>query len=278
MRSEAGRAAVGCAPFCGRPPALAAPPRATLPRSWLCSGISGQPDSGERPQAASLPVRFCPPQRSRLPIRRPVDAQSGCLYPPRKDSRRKCAQPIRWPGGRLIAYCAKPNGKIRRVNPKHPEPGNSPRRVQETPISLYHPDSSNFTRVQQEGAGVKRTALGLFREVGVSNGSLKERLVPADSQSRPFVEEAGLRPPAQGCDPALSDNPSPLIQPKCLQCATAVLTPLPRKSGGATLGNRANRVSTPPLRRRGGVVAALDPLGQSSDGLGSHWRGVPRVP
>src|SRR6266702_4330249 len=86
----------------------------------------------------------------------------------------------------------------------------------------------------------------------------------------------GLCPPAQGCDPALSDNPSPLIQPKCLQCATAVLIPLPRKSGGATLGNRANRVSTPPLRRRGGVVAALDTLGHNSDGVGSHWRGVPR--
>src|SRR6266567_3906835 len=55
----------------------------------------------------------------------------------------------------------------------------------------------------------------------------------------------GLCPPAQGCDPALSDNPSPLIQPKCLQCATAVLIPLPRKSGGATLGIRANHVSTP---------------------------------
>src|SRR6266404_9587183 len=50
---------------------------------------------------------------------------------------------------------------------------------------------------------------------------------------------------AQGCDPALSDNPSPLIQPECLQCATAVLIPLPRNSGGATLGYRANRVSTP---------------------------------
>ena len=153
---------------------------------------------------------------------------------------------------------------------------NSPERVQETPINLYHPDSSNFTRVQQERAGVKRTALAvfrdcllqrsrlpiahvttfslrgwrsgkvwLFRKVGVSNGSLNQRLVPADSQSRPFVEEAGLRPPAQGCDPALSDNPSPLIQPKCLQCATAVLIPLPRKSGGATLGYRANGVSTP---------------------------------
>ena len=61
---------------------------------------------------------------------------------------------------------------------------NSPGRVQETPISLYHPDSSNFTRVQQQGAGVKGTALGLFREVGVSNGSHNERLVPADSQSR----------------------------------------------------------------------------------------------
>src|SRR5438034_6426423 len=30
----------------------------------------------------------------------------------------------------------------------------------------------------------------------------------------------GLCPAGQGCDPALSDNPSPLIQPKCLQCAT----------------------------------------------------------
>ena len=29
-----------------------------------------------------------------------------------------------------------------------------------------------------------RLLLGLFREVGVSNGSLNERLVPADSQSR----------------------------------------------------------------------------------------------
>ncbi len=123
---------------------------------------------------------------------------------------------------------------------------NSPERVQETPINLYHPDSSNFTRVQQERAGVKRTALAvfrdcllqrsrlpiahvttfslrgwrsgkvwLFRKVGVSNGSLNQRLVPADSQSRPFVEEAGLRPPAQGCEER------------------------------ATLGNPANRVSTP---------------------------------
>src|SRR6266481_3276793 len=56
---------------------------------------------------------------------------------------------------------------------------------------------------------------------------------------------------AQGCDPALSDNPSPLIQPKCSQCATAVLIPLPRKSGGATLGNRANTRLNP-----NGVVAA----------------------
>src|SRR6266567_8790131 len=40
----------------------------------------------------------------------------------------------------------------------------------------------------------------------------------------------------QGTSPALSDNPSPLIQPKCSQCATVVLIPLPRKSGVATLG------------------------------------------
>ncbi len=41
----------------------------------------------------------------------------------------------------------------------------------------------------------------------------------------------GLCPPAQGCDPALSDNPCPLIQPKCLQCATAVLYPCPERAG-----------------------------------------------
>src|SRR6266700_1042057 len=40
----------------------------------------------------------------------------------------------------------------------------------------------------------------------------------------------------QGSSPSLSDNPSPLIQPKCSQCATVVLIPLPRKSGVATLG------------------------------------------
>src|SRR6266516_4695541 len=40
----------------------------------------------------------------------------------------------------------------------------------------------------------------------------------------------------QGSSPALSDKPSPLIQPKCSQCATVVLIPLPRKSGVATLG------------------------------------------
>src|SRR6266567_8881445 len=40
----------------------------------------------------------------------------------------------------------------------------------------------------------------------------------------------------QGSSPALSDNPSPLIQPKCSQCGTVVLIPLPRKSGVATLG------------------------------------------
>jgi len=39
----------------------------------------------------------------------------------------------------------------------------------------------------------------------------------------------------QGSSPALSENPSPLIQPKCSQCATVVLIPLPRKSGVATL-------------------------------------------
>ncbi len=81
----------------------------------------------------------------------------------------------------------------------------------------------------------------LSKAVGITHNS--------GMPSRPIPK--GFCPPAQGCDPALSDNPSPLIQPKCSQCATAVLIPLPRKSGGATLGNRANTRLNP-----NGVVAA----------------------
>src|SRR6266516_5255868 len=71
----------------------------------------------------------------------------------------------------------------------------------------------------------------------------------------------GLCPPAQGCDPALSDNPSPLIQPKCLQCATAVLIPLPRKSGGATLGTPRQCEPTPSELCPRVSSAATTPLG-----------------
>ena len=54
---------------------------------------------------------------------------------------------------------------------------------------------------------------------------------------------------------------------------------------------RHRRIDTPAQKERGsypgisckprlnpnGVVAALDTLGHNSDGVGSHWRGVPRV-
>src|SRR6266699_459165 len=78
----------------------------------------------------------------------------------------------------------------------------------------------------------------------------------------------GLCHSAQGCDPALSDNPSPLIQPKWSQCATAVLIPLPRKSGGATLGccrrdfqpQRGCVKFPPPSRNPAGVVCLWSTL------------------
>src|SRR6266567_8536425 len=79
------------------------------------------------------------------------------------------------------------------------------------------------------------TDMGLFREVGVSNGSLNERLVAADSHPGIASSSPGLRGtsyPGKSCKPRLNPN---------------------------------------------GVVAALDTLGHNSDGVGSHWRGVPRV-
>src|SRR6266567_9433350 len=79
------------------------------------------------------------------------------------------------------------------------------------------------------------TDMGLFREVGVSNGSLNERLVAADSHPGIASSSPGLRGtsyPGKSCKPRLNPN---------------------------------------------GVVAALDTLGHNSDGVGSHWHGVPRV-
>src|SRR6266699_2765021 len=79
------------------------------------------------------------------------------------------------------------------------------------------------------------TDMGLFREVGVSNGSLNERLVAADSHPGIASSSPGLRGtsyPGKSCKPRLNPN---------------------------------------------GVVAALDTLGHNSDGVGSHWRGVPKV-
>ncbi len=60
-----------------------------------------------------------------------------------------------------------------------------PGRVQETPISLCHPDSSNFSWVQQAGAGVKGTALAcIFRTPIESTTARRVRARGLQSRNR----------------------------------------------------------------------------------------------